>query len=311
MKVPPRDRGKKVSQANLSGDQLVRDYLTRLAQAGLRLPKGPRMAFIGRTKAQIERECGGPGGFADAAKVRAVLASLGEPEELVRAERAKIDAAWVKRRAGGRAAGETAAASVTAPRDLRRINSRWRPAADTQPLPHLPITQPASPESSEPPTDPGGIPPVTPGSPAQNGPPAGPELSLATAAQLARGHVLETVAIALLGAGGLIFPILPPVWVLGSLLALLSRVWDFRDKAVALLGPVGVTALVAAMSAVVNRVPGNFVVVYFHAFGGGAGYLLRFGCVVTAVFLAWRVYKGPRVKVPPWRRPAPTPRRSR
>ena len=49
MKVPPRDRGKKApSQAPLSGDQLIRDYLTRVAQAGLWLPKGVRMAFIGR-----------------------------------------------------------------------------------------------------------------------------------------------------------------------------------------------------------------------------------------------------------------------
>jgi hypothetical protein len=51
-----------------------------------------------------------------------------------------------------------------------------------------------------------------------------------------------------------------------------------------------------------DRVPGNFVVVYVHAFGAGAGWLLRFGCLVSAGYLAWRVYRGPRQKVPPWRR---------
>jgi hypothetical protein len=318
MKVPPRDRGKKASQqAPLSGDQLIRDYLTRVAQAGLWLPKGVRMAFIGRTKARIERALE-PGGTSDPGKVLAVLEELGEPEDLVRAERAKIDAAWVKRRAGGREAGEQAAAAVTAPRQPRRLNSRWRPATDTQPLPHVtssrptpivtPSGQPAAPQQpeTEPPTDPGGsIVPIT-----AAGRPSGPDLTLATAGQLARGHKLETVAIVMLGLGGVLFPIMPPAWVLGSLLAVLSRIWDLKDKALALFGPVLVTSLVAAMSAVVNRVPGNFVVIYFHAFGDGAGYLLRFGCVLTAVYLAWRVYRGPREKIPPWRR-TPPPRRVR
>lgn len=300
MKVPPRDRGKKASPVPLSGDQLVRDYLTRVAQAGLWLPKGARMAFIGRTKARIERECG-PDGTSDPGKVLAVLEELGEPEELVRAERAKIDAAWIKRRAGSREEGEAAAASVIAPRQHRRVNSRWRPATDTQPLPHLSSGQLPRPQQSEPPTDPGGsIQPIT-----QSGPPPGPELSVAAAAQLARAHKLETVAIVVLGLGGVLFPILPPVWPLGSLLAMLSRVWDIKDKALALFGPLLITATVAAMSAVVNRVPGNFVVIYFHAFADGAGYLLRFGCVATAVYLAWRVYRGPREKIPPWRRTPP------
>jgi hypothetical protein len=279
MKVPPRQgmiRGLKAPPANPSGDQLIREYLTRLTHAGLRLPKGQRMAFVGRTKARIEREIG-PEGISDPGRVLEVLASLGEPEELVQAERAKIDEAWRKHRAAS------------------------RDATDTQPIPHRVPGQPAVPASGDFPTDPGSIPPVTDPSP------AGPQLTLAATGRLARGHLLETAAIVLLGVGGVLFPIVPPLWVLGSLLALASQVWDLRDRAVAFFGPVLITATVAAMIAVVNRVPGDLVVIYVHAFADGAGYLLRFGCVASAVYLAWRVHRGPRVKVPPWRRePVPS-----
>src|SRR5215475_4729545 len=104
----------KVPAAKPSGDQLIREYLTRVAQAGQRLPKGVRLAFVSRIRSQIERELG-PGGAGDPGRVLAVLEGLGEPEELVRAERAKIDAAWVKRRAATRTAGDETAAAVTAP----------------------------------------------------------------------------------------------------------------------------------------------------------------------------------------------------
>jgi hypothetical protein len=137
--------------------------------------------------------------------------------------------------------------------------------------------------------------------------PAGPQLTVADAGRLARTHLLETAAITLLAVGGVIFPIVPPVWVLGSILALASQLWDLRDKAVAFFGPAFITGAVSAVIAVVNRVPGNFVVIYVHAFADGAGYLLRFGCLACAGYLAWRVYRGPRVKVPPWRRePVPS-----
>src|SRR2546421_9878944 len=49
------DRDMKVP-ASPSGDQLIQDYLTRVAAAARLLPKGARIAFVGRTKAQIERE---------------------------------------------------------------------------------------------------------------------------------------------------------------------------------------------------------------------------------------------------------------
>ena len=44
------------------------------------------------------------------------------------------------------------------------------------------------------------------------------------AARLARRYPLESIAVVLLGVGGLIFPF--PFWLLGGLLAIWSRVWQ-------------------------------------------------------------------------------------
>lgn len=119
--------------ANLSGDRLILDYLTRVTVAGTRyLPKGSRIAFVGTTRNRIEREIG-PNGTADPARVRAVLASLGEPEDLVRAERARLDAERVSRQSRAAAAGGAAAPPVTGPLEARPINSRWRPATRAGP----------------------------------------------------------------------------------------------------------------------------------------------------------------------------------
>ena len=52
-------------------EQLVTDYLTRVAQAARLLPKGARMAFVGRTRALIEREVGPPGTRTDPEQVMA------------------------------------------------------------------------------------------------------------------------------------------------------------------------------------------------------------------------------------------------
>ena len=122
------------ARPNLSGDRLVQDYLARLAAAARHLPKGARMAFVGRTKAQIERQVAAAG-TDDPGKVMEILAALGEPEELVREERLRIDSKWLKKR--GRDEDPVSAAPATAPskprvyqpRVHRRLNSRWRPAA--------------------------------------------------------------------------------------------------------------------------------------------------------------------------------------
>ena len=66
-----------------STEQLVRDYLNRLAVAARRsLGPGEVMAFIGRMRGAIERQIG-PQGAATPAEVATMLAALGRPEGLV------------------------------------------------------------------------------------------------------------------------------------------------------------------------------------------------------------------------------------
>src|SRR6185437_1844139 len=90
-----------------STEQLVRDYLNRLAVAARRsLGPGEVMAFIGRMRGAIERQIG-PQGAATPAEVATMLAALGRPEGLVQLEVARLKAARSDRglAAGGRSEG--------------------------------------------------------------------------------------------------------------------------------------------------------------------------------------------------------------
>jgi hypothetical protein len=386
------------ARPNLTGEQIVTDYMTRVAQAARLLPKGARMAFVGRTRALVEREVGPPGTRTDPAQVTAVLARLGKPEDLVTEERIRIDQAWVKSRASSKEEGEAAAAALSGPRMNRPLKARRRPSPDTQPLPGSPA-QPGpdqavtGPDGSvagtaPPPPDAGprrsvlrGAGPQTtglrgtgprsagPGSgdsrdagprrlrsadspdPGPQGsapqgaapqgtvtqgtsqrgagrrgtaaPGAGPgdadrtrpierligqvpwvadgtEKFTASVGRLARDNLLESVAILLLGLGGLILPF--PFWPIGAVVALFSRLWDVKDKSIAVTGPLLVTLALSVIAAPFVGGSGNVIVVYFHALHVSFGYLVRVGSVITAAYLAWRVSRGPRVKVPPWKR---------
>jgi hypothetical protein len=374
------------ARPNLSGEQLVTDYMTRVAQAARLLPKGARMAFVGRTRALVEREVGPPGTRTDPNRVAAVLAQLGTPEDLVTAERIRIDQSWVKSRAASKEEGEAAAAALTGPLN-RRLTPRRRPGSETQPLtgrlippgegptatsqdgsvigtpPPPPGTGPRrsgprgpGPRSSGPRTtglrgpgvagagsrtgdsrtagprrlrsadspDPGTVPSAAapqgamrPGAGAGDTPHSGAierligqvpgirgvegaETFTANVGRLAREHILEAVAILLLGLGGLILPF--PFWPIGAVLALFSRLWDIKDKSLAITGPMLVTLALSVIAAPFVGGSGNVIVVYFHAIGASFGLLIRVGSVLTAAYLAWRVSKGPRVKVPPWKR---------
>src|SRR5215471_5859585 len=117
--------------ANLPADRLILEYLSRVAAAGNRmLPKGKRMSFVSATRNRIWREIG-PSGTADADRVREVLAGLGEPKDLVRAERARLDAETaerLERQARKKEAAESAAAPPrTAPLEYRPRTPRPRP----------------------------------------------------------------------------------------------------------------------------------------------------------------------------------------
>jgi hypothetical protein len=362
------------ARPNPSGERLVTDYLTRVAEQARLLPKGVRMAFVGRTRALIERELAGR---TDPAHVSAVLERLGRPEDLVMEERTRIDRGWVKSRASSEEAGEAAAAALTGPLN-RSLTPRRRPGADTQPgkrtPPGGPGTGPVTPVEGTPVARPPGAGPrrpgprstslrgagprsaglrsvgprssgprsgalrsadspgagagrkeASPGAPPGTGPPGtrpgstgrtGPSSrltgkagrgrglsrneTLAQAGQLARDNLLETIAILLLGLGGLILPF--PFWPVGAIVALFSRLWDMKDKSVAIAGPLLVALAGSVLGALIIGGSGNVIVVYSHALRVDFGLLIRVGAVLTAAYLAWRVTRGPRVKVPPWRR---------
>jgi hypothetical protein len=388
------------ARPNLTGEQIVTDYLTRVTQAARLLPKGARMAFVGRTRALVEREVGPPGTRTDPEHVSAVLARLGKPEDLVTEERVRIDQGWLKSRAASKEEGEAAAAALTGPRMNRPFTARRRPNTGTQPLTGrlIPpgqrqpgqgqpgqgqtvtgpdgtvIGAPAPPpgagprRSEQPGAGPGsssarttGLPGAGAGSTGTRGGDsrtAGPrrlrstdspepdpqgtvppgasqqgtkrrsagagetghtgaiqrligrvpgirgveeaETFTANAGRLARENLLESIAILLLGLGGLILPF--PFWPIGAVVALFSRLWDVKDKSLAVTGPLLVTLALSAIAAPFVGGSGNVIVVYFHAIGVSFGLLIRVGSVITAVYLAWRVSKGPRVKVPPWKR---------
>jgi hypothetical protein len=123
---------------------------------------------------------------------------------------------------------------------------------------------------------------------------------LAEAWALARKHPLEAVAVVLLGLGGLILPF--PFWLIGGLVALRSRVWDARDKWIALAGPPLVTFVVLLIRAATSQ--GNFFSAFYHAAGHDVGVSIRVGCVLCAAYLIWRLRRGPRLRtLPPWQRP--------
>src|SRR5690348_16103869 len=95
-----------------STEQLVRDYLNRLAVAARRsLGQGELMAFIGRMRGATERQIG-PQGAATPAEVATMLAALGRPEGRVQLGVGRRQAGRGARglAAGGPAAGRAGAA---------------------------------------------------------------------------------------------------------------------------------------------------------------------------------------------------------
>lgn len=363
-----RARPSRTSRPNLSGEQLVQEYLTRVAAAARHLPKGARMAFVGRTKAQIERQCGGAG-LTDPGQVLEALASLGEPEELVRQERMRIDSKWLSKRAkDDTAPGAAAPPTSRTPRVYRPLNSRWRPAAPhfrqptrrpgrsvppegttageivagpvgdtgqggvpgTVGIPGAvadpgiiagpsPVADPADAEAADlvrpvaTPEPPAPVPPapwpgeldamMPPGEDTgeDGAVPGGPQTPLDGIWQLARGNLREAVAVVMIGLGGAILPF--PFWIAGAVVALFSRLWDGKDKTAAWGGPVLIVLIGSVVSALfVNGHHQNVILTYTDAIGSAAGLWVRLGCVLTALYLSWRVSQGPRVKVPPWRR---------
>jgi len=129
--------------------------------------------------------------------------------------------------------------------------------------------------------------------------PSRPWQLLASVGDWSRRHKLEAVAIALLGVGGVIFP---PVWLAGAAVALASRLWDFRDKWLAVALPVLLTVIGTAVGiAVGSRVSFGHGIHEAWVFAVGVS---RATAVLSACYLGWRAAHGPRPPVvPPWDRP--------
>ena len=131
--------------------------------------------------------------------------------------------------------------------------------------------------------------------------PATSGVRLAGVLTLARRHPLETVAVLLLGVGGLIDPF--PLWLLGAAAVLISRLWDARDKWAALAVPVGF-ALVGAIAIAGITARSGSLAGYASTVRIDGWDLIRAGSVAGAAYLAWRVRQGRRPRrEPPWRRP--------
>ena len=320
------------------------------------------MAFVARTKRLIDREVGRPGTRTDPVRVSEVLARLGTPEDLVMAERTRIDRGWVKNRASSEEEGEAAAAALTGPLN-RSLTPRRRLSPDAQPgkqaPPDDPGTGPVTPAGGSPGAGPrrpvlrsvgpqstgpqgtgprstgpqsgtaqsggprsGGlrsagpagagrrdVPPVGELPPGETGRASGSDdvsgnETLAATRQLARDNLLETIAILLLGLGGLILPYV--FWPAAAIVALFSRLWDLKDKSLVIAGPLLVTLAGSVPVALIIGGSGNVVLVYTHALRVDFNILIRVGCVLTAAYLGWRVTQGLRVKVPPWQHIKPS-----
>jgi hypothetical protein len=116
----------------------------------------------------------------------------------------------------------------------------------------------------------------------------------------ARRRPLEATAVVLLGLGGLIYP---PVWLMGAALALVSRVWDIRDKWVGLVVPVFlvIVGMVADVSLGGTRSGVSGYAKEAWIFGS---HISRLAAVLGAVYLVWRAERGRRSpQVAPWNKP--------
>ena len=116
----------------------------------------------------------------------------------------------------------------------------------------------------------------------------------------ARSHKVEAAAVVLLGIGGAIFP---PVWLLGAVVALASRLWDLLDKWLGLAGPVVLTVVSLAVG-VAAAGSGASLGMHIHEAWIFADVTSRLTALLGAGYLTWRSARGRRPPTtPPWNKP--------
>lgn len=116
----------------------------------------------------------------------------------------------------------------------------------------------------------------------------------------ARRNKIEAVAVVLLGIGG---AIVPPVWLAGAAVALASRLWDMRDKWLALGVPVLLTVIGLAGGIAAAGSHGTLGQ-HLHEGWVFADVISRLTASLGACYLAWRSAHGRRPPAtPPWSKP--------
>jgi hypothetical protein len=116
--------------------------------------------------------------------------------------------------------------------------------------------------------------------------------------KVARRYPLESAAVVVLGVGGLLYPF--PLWLVGGVLTIWSRIWFARDKWVAILGPPVIALVGVLVTAMLMK--GGLIGNLPHAFRLDFGYLLRLGSLLCAIYLALQARRGPQRRPPPWQR---------
>ncbi len=114
-----------------------------------------------------------------------------------------------------------------------------------------------------------------------------------------RRRPLEASAVVLLGLGGAIYP---PVWLVGAVVALASRLWDGRDKWLGL----GLPVLVTVISIAVGVTSGGRASMGHGVHEGWVYGVVasRIAALLSAVYLGSRSVHGRRPPaVPPWNKP--------
>ena len=107
---------------------------------------------------------------------------------------------------------------------------------------------------------------------------------------LARSNPLEFGAVVLLGIGGAAYP---PVWLLGAMLTLPSRLWDLRDKWTGLAGTVLLVVLGTTAVLMLGGQRSSFGSYIYDAWLG-AGRISRAASLLGAGYLLWALIRGRR-----------------
>jgi hypothetical protein len=125
-------------------------------------------------------------------------------------------------------------------------------------------------------------------------------VTLARLASWARRNKVEAAAVVLLGIGGAIFP---PIWLLGAVVALASRLWDLLDKWLGLAAPVVLTMISLAVGVAAAGSRGTLGM-HMHEAWVFADVTSRLTALLGAGYLAWRSARGRRPPAsPPWNKP--------